>query len=204
MFPISIRFAATIVLAAALFGWTGCRTSSPEDRSSERDRAAEESPSKQGSSEQKPSLDELAETLPNGANPFDGVLTSGQPEAEDLTRMPGRVRTVLNLRPHDESGARNEKDELGEMGIDYAHLPIGGADDLTRRNVDRFAELLEKADRPILVHCSSSNRVGAFFALRAFWHEEASRKEALELGRRAGLRALEDAVRERMASKGDE
>lgn len=193
------RIAATFVLAAALVALGACTTSSPGDRSSEP--ASEKQGAKEPSSVEQQSLEELASTLPNGANPLEGIVTSAQPAPADLERASDRIRTVLNLRPHDEEGARDEKAELQEFGIGYVHLPIGGADDLSRENVERFDEILERAERPLLVHCSSSNRVGALFALRAYWLREASQEEALATGRKAGLSALEDAVRQKMSAE---
>jgi len=47
---------------------------------------------------------------------------------------------------------------------------------------------------PVLVHCMSGNRVGALFALRAFWLQGMSAVEALAVGRRYGLTKLEPLV----------
>jgi hypothetical protein len=43
--------------------------------------------------------------------------------------------------------------------------------------------------------------VGALLALKAFQLDGASAEEALDLGRRAGLKGLEPAVRERLQPK---
>jgi hypothetical protein len=51
-----------------------------------------------------------------------------------------------------------------------------------------------------LVHCASSNRVGAMIALRAALVDGASADAALAEGRRWGLKSLEPQVRERLAA----
>ena len=78
-------------------------------------------------------------------------------------------------------------------------LPITGAVDLTVENARRFADALGGADGgSTLASCSSSNRVGAMLAMKAFHVDGRSADEALALGRAGGLRALEAATRERL------
>src|SRR3546814_1034559 len=69
--------------------------------------------------------------------------------------------------------------------------------DLTRENVLAFDALLRDAERPVLVHCASGNRVGAMAALRAAWVEGRSAEEAIAMGRDWGLKGLEEEVRRR-------
>jgi hypothetical protein len=52
-----------------------------------------------------------------------------------------------------------------------------------------------------LVHCGSSNRVGALLALRAAWLKGATLEAALAAGRSAGLTGLESAVRSAIANR---
>jgi uncharacterized protein (TIGR01244 family) len=143
---------------------------------------------------------ELVADLPNGAQPFEGIVTSGQPTPEQFDRLDDAgIQTVVNLRPHSEKGARNDRRRAEQMGLQYINIPIAGAEDLNRENVERFHDALQDHPALFLVHCSSSNRVGAIFALRAFWLQEKSAEESLEIGRRAGLSSLEEAVRDRMS-----
>ena len=50
----------------------------------------------------------------------------------------------------------------------------------------------------MLLHCASGNRVGALLALMAYHEEGVSRRQALDVGRAAGLGALESEVDQRL------
>lgn len=109
------------------------------------------------------------------------------------------VQEVINLRAPEETPGFDEAAAMREAGIAYRNLPIRGAADLTRANVARFDQLLEQAgDRLTLVHCASSNRVGAMIALRAALVDGATTAEAIAEGRRWGLKGLEPAVHARL------
>lgn len=139
-------------------------------------------------------------SIPDARKPYPGVLVAGQPTEAQLTEASEKgYGTVINLRPDDEPGAlSNEADLVQRLGMRMVEIPIAGAKDLTAENVKLFAAALEDAakdGRPVLVHCSSGNRVGALFALKAYQLEGKSDQEALEEGRRAGLTRLEPAVK---------
>ncbi len=136
--------------------------------------------------------------LPNGAEPFPGLVTGGQPTLEQLDAASALgIKTVINLRTPGESAIGQT--EVEARGMTYVAVPIG-SDGLTRENSAAFAAAIEAAERPAIVHCGSGNRVGALFALRAFYEDGAQPDAALELGRTAGLTRLEGAVREHLAS----
>jgi protein tyrosine phosphatase (PTP) superfamily phosphohydrolase (DUF442 family) len=88
----------------------------------------------------------------------------------------------------------------------YVELPIAGASDLTRENVERLDRALRDAlpAGPVLLHCASGNRVGALLALRETWLRGAEPEAALALGRAAGLAGLEAKTRELMTAAKDE
>lgn len=139
--------------------------------------------------------------LPNLSRPYEGVVTAAQPTERQFENLSeAGVETVINLRTAEEMEELgwNEEARAEELGVEYVNIPIAGPDDLTRDNVERFDEAVEEAEEDVLVHCSTSNRVGALFALRAHWIEGKDAEEALEIGKKAGLGELEDAVRERI------
>jgi uncharacterized protein (TIGR01244 family) len=91
-----------------------------------------------------------------------GVFLASQPQAADLEQAKkGGVRTVINLRHADENTDFDEAAKVAELGLNYISLPWNGPDELTDEIFDRSRELLNTAERPILLHCSSANRVGA-------------------------------------------
>lgn len=92
------------------------------------------------------------------------VWFAGQPAAEDfaLAQTQG-VKTVVNLRRANEQADFDEAAHASALGLAYVSLPIGGPSDLTDEVFQRARELLRSAQRPLLVHCASANRVGAVY-----------------------------------------
>ena len=122
---------------------------------------------------------------------------SGQPTPADLARLAREgVRTVINLRAPAEPAEYDEAAEAAQLGLQYVALPIAGAADLDRERVRKFGLLLDAARREggVLIHCASSNRVGAMVALDEALNRGASLQAALTHGRAAGLASLQPAV----------
>lgn len=138
--------------------------------------------------------------LPNVAFPAPHRVASGRLQAADVAALKkAGIRDVIDLSVDSETPDFDEAAAVRAAGIRYHNLPIHGAKDLTRANVARFNQLLADAgDEPTLVHCASSNRVGAMAALRAVLVGGRSTEAALAEGRRWGLKSLEPAVRERL------
>jgi uncharacterized protein (TIGR01244 family) len=105
--------------------------------------------------------------LLNGSSPEPGLLAAGQPTAEDLAEVAAAgYKTVLDLRAPAEDRGFDEPALVRELGLAYVNLPFVSAE-LDLATLERFRELLLTAERPVLVHCGTSNRVGA--ALFAHW-----------------------------------
>lgn len=137
------------------------------------------------------------------ASPLPGIWVGGRLNPEDVARLEhAGVRQVLDLTRDSETPGFDEAAAVEEAGLAYANLAIGGAADLTRANVLAFDRLVSSAERPLLVHCASGNRVGAMAALRAAWLQGKSEDEAVEIGRAWGLKGLEGEVRQRIAAPG--
>ena len=135
--------------------------------------------------------------LTHRAEPAMGVVTSGRITAADIAPLKAAgIREVIDLTQDTETPDFDEAASVRGAGLRYVNLPIAGAKDLTPANVRTFDQLLSRSPRPVLVHCSSSNRVGAMAALRAAWIKGATPEAAIAEGRRWGLKALEPAVRE--------
>jgi len=142
--------------------------------------------------------------LPNSANPAPNLATAGAVQAKDIAVIAGAgVRHVIDLRVDSETPDFDEAAAVRNAGMLYHNLPIRGAEDLTPDNAARFDRLIiEAGDAPTLIHCTSSNRVGALAALRAAWIHGQPVEAALAEGRRWGLKGLESAVRERLTASG--
>jgi uncharacterized protein (TIGR01244 family) len=133
-----------------------------------------------------------------------GVWTSGQPDAAQLraARAAG-LKTVVSLCPAGECGW-DERATAESLGLRFASLPVGAACDLSEEASRSLHDLLESCEKPVLVHCGSSNRVGALFALKEFFVHGRAVDEALSYGRAAGLTGLETAVRSILTQTGDQ
>ena len=132
----------------------------------------------------------------NLSTPFDKIMCSGQPTEEQFDSLKAAgVSRVVNLRMKDENGTGWEEQHAKDSGIEFVRLEINGKDGLTRENVDSFAKLLaESTNGSTLVSCGSSNRVGAMFALKAYWVDKLPKEEALAIGTKAGMKSLQPAV----------
>lgn len=135
--------------------------------------------------------------IPNATTPAPNLVTAGRPRPEHLQRArDAGFGTVVNLCPHAEPVDYDEPALVAALGLRYVNIPVANAADLTEDNARRLdAALREAADAPTLVHCASSNRVGALFALREKYLHGADVETALAAGRAAGLKAMEPVVR---------
>jgi len=173
--------------------------------------AGEEPASDSGAASSTPSMSAAAPTLAavqetglrNAALPASNLATGGQPSPEQVEAlMDVGFERFISLRPAGEDGAGWEEDAL--PGASFARLPISGAGDLTRENVERFAELMEEHGAAnSVVYCASGNRVGALMALKAAWIDGVAPSDALALGTAAGMTRLQPAVEALLAGSND-
>lgn len=137
--------------------------------------------------------------LANVHAPAAGLLTAGHIKPDDIPHLArSGLRHVIDLTLDSETPGFDEAAAVQAAGIRYDSLPIRGAEDLTPENVQTFDRLVSGSERPLLVHCASSNRVGALAALRAAWVSGKSTEEAIEEGRHWGLTSLEPTVRTKL------
>ncbi len=140
-----------------------------------------------------PMVEGLMALVPN-MRVFDGVLTGGRLSEKAVAELVrAGVKTVIDLQTAGEHKF-DEKKAVEAAGIAYVHLPVRGAKALGPDLARAFDEALRKADKPVLVHCASGNRVGALFALRAFYIEHKSVEDAIAEGVQHGLTHLKKRV----------
>ena len=138
-------------------------------------------------------LDDVVER--GTVSPVDGISTAGQPDeaAFSVFADSGYV-TVIDMRTAREDQGLDAPQVVADLGMEYIAFPIGRGD----VNLDRAGEfdaLLEQVKGPVLLYCGSANRVGAMLALREF-RASGDAEKALQIGKEAGLKSLEGAVRE--------
>lgn len=127
------------------------------------------------------------------------LITGSQPSQADLEKLKAAgVTTVINLRAASESAGFDEAAASAALGLRYVNIPIAGAGDITAENAAKLDAALRDAGGKTLLHCASSNRVGALLALRAASAGQ-STEEAVAFGKSAGMTSLEQAVRTQLA-----
>ena len=143
----------------------------------------------------------LQQVLATGeVSPVKGITPAGQPDAATLKVFAENgYAAVIDLRTVGEDRGLDEPAVVAGLGMKYVAMPIG-RQGITFENAEALDKLLAEFDEPVLLHCGSSNRVGALLALRAA-RNGASDAEALEIGRRAGLSSLESSVRQALGEK---
>ncbi len=132
------------------------------------------------------------------------IYFAGQPTEAALTDAAEKagIRTVVNLRSAREMDTRVEFDEealVKKLGMRYVHIPITPAT-LSVTQADQLHYVLGKTTEPVLIHCGSSNRVGALWAIYLNRHREIDIDEAISLGEKAGMKneVLVEAVRRKL------
>jgi uncharacterized protein (TIGR01244 family) len=137
-----------------------------------------------------------AAQIPNYRVVRPGLAAAGQPTPQALANLKAMgFSTVVNLRTEKE-GTKDEEAAVKAAGLKYVSVPVT-AETLSASDVDAVAAVLaDPASGPVLLHCHSSNRVGAMWALLQV-REGKSLEEAEAAGRAVGLTspALVDAVR---------
>ena len=132
--------------------------------------------------------------VPNRAEPIAGITSAGQPSAEALAALAEQgYTTVIDLRSADEDRGFDEAATVEGLGMKYISLPVAGGSGVSYENAEALDRILAEVDGKVLLHCASSNRVGALLSLRAVLNGE-DKEEALTLGTSAGLTGLRPLV----------
>jgi protein tyrosine phosphatase (PTP) superfamily phosphohydrolase (DUF442 family) len=133
----------------------------------------------------------------NGACPYEGVATGGQPsEAHLVSLAKAGYTTVLDLRMPDEPRGMDEPAVARRAGLAYESLPFvaGTLDDAV---FTRFRTIMRTRGKGVFVHCASANRVNAvlvpWLVLDRGWTPE----RAFAVARANGLRSPEMEARAR-------
>lgn len=122
-------------------------------------------------------------------------LIGGQPTEHDLVILSkSGIKTVINLRGIGEFTDFDEKAKVEALGMNYIAIPIAGATGINQENLIQFTDAISKPEQAF-IHCASGNRVGAMFALDAYFNHDSSIEEAITIGKKSGLTRLEDKVR---------
>ena len=113
---------------------------------------------------------------------------SGQPDADDLkAASEAGVELVITLRAPAEFDW-DERAEVQALGMEYRSVPISGEEPFSAETFTRVDRVLDEfPGKKVLVHCASSNRVGAWFATHLVRERGMSIEDALAVGSAAGM-----------------
>lgn len=121
------------------------------------------------------------------------VLLAGQPTVEAFGELRDRgVNLVIDLRQPGEARGFDQAELMKTLGLRYELLPIGGSHPLTDATFDRVRFLLREHDPAqgeVLLHCASSNRVGAVWATARVLDQGVRPEVAFQEAEKAGLRS---------------
>jgi uncharacterized protein (TIGR01244 family) len=128
--------------------------------------------------------------IPNYQVVRPGLATAAQPSAETLGRLKAMgFRTIVNLRPRTEDPiVEREAAIVAEQGLRYVSVPVT-PQTFSAADVAAVRRVLEDAEAgPVLLHCSSANRVGAVWAAIEV-ERGTSLADAEAEGRKLGLKS---------------
>ncbi|HEY7322547.1 MAG TPA: protein tyrosine phosphatase family protein [Candidatus Binatia bacterium] len=116
--------------------------------------------------------------------------TSGQPSAQAFAKVAASgFHSVLSLRSSGEGiDLARERSLVEKTGMRYFNIPVVSSAPRPEQ-ADEFIRLVgDKSNHPMLINCSTANRVGAFMmiyrVLNQGWSEEKALSEALKIGLR--------------------
>lgn len=125
--------------------------------------------------------------IANATFPVSGVMASGQPTGEQLQLLAeDGYHTIIDLRPAEEPHGFDEPAAAQENGLAYINVPVTPAT-LDQATIDRFLDAMRGARKPVIVHCSTANRVGALFYAWLTLEQKESPAKALEQAKSIGL-----------------
>ena len=118
-----------------------------------------------------------------------GFATGGQPSDTAFGKLAAKgFRSVLNLRTSNEGIDFNREREMVEKaGMRYVNIPVVSSAPKPEQAEEFLKAVTEKANQPMLIHCGSANRVGAFWMIHRVIDQGWSEEKALEEATRIGL-----------------
>lgn len=130
------------------------------------------------------------------------TVSRTQPTEEDLQEIKQQgFQSVVNLRTAGEDdlpfSPQEEGEIVKELGMQYLHLPVS-RENLDSEKVDRFRQETAELPQPILVHCHTGRRSGAFVMMDVASREgmsgEKTVQKAQDMGFKCDVPHLEEFV----------
>lgn len=116
------------------------------------------------------------------------VATGGQPADTAFAKLAASgYRAVLSLRTASEGvDLKHEQEAVEKAGMRYVSVPVVSAAPKPEQVAEFINAVKDKENQPMLIHCGSANRVGAFWMIYRVveqgWSEEKALEEAIKIG----------------------
>jgi len=131
---------------------------------------------------------ELKEDVPHVLCVDEKVATGGQPTDAAYAKLAANgYRAVLNLRTASEGvDLKHEQEVVEKAGLRYVNIPVVSSSPKPEQ-AEEFIKAVKNSDnQPMLIHCGSANRVGAFLMIYRVvelgWPEDKALEEATRVG----------------------
>jgi len=129
--------------------------------------------------------------IANATFPERGVMAAGQPTGEQIQLLAeDGYKTLIDLRAPEEPHGFDEPEAARENGLTYVNIPVNPAT-LDQATLDRFLKAMERAERPLLLHCGTSNRAAGLLYAWLVLERGVAPQDALKRAKAAGLRQPE-------------
>ena len=132
--------------------------------------------------------------IPNLQQPQVFVYTSGQPSEEGFRKLSAMgIKTVINVLPENQC-VPNESEIVTANNMTYRSVPFH-LSGFKKETIEHFAEVLKKAEKPVLIHCATGNHVGGLWFAYRVLEQDIPFEQAISEGRKIGMRPeLENAL----------
>lgn len=121
----------------------------------------------------------------------DHIWVASQPDRKALQlAQEAGVGAVINLRQENEMDW-DEASAVIELGMDYHAVPVNGrAGRLEPADMRKIHAIVQaQRGKPVMVHCASGNRVGAWLSTYLMDIQGIELEPALAIGKAAGIRS---------------
>lgn len=128
---------------------------------------------------------------------YDGFIVGGVPSREQIdAALVADIDSAMSLMASGEGQGDVIAGYATSKGFRYLHFAIDGIEALNEATAWEFAATLSMVDKPAIIHSQEGRRVGAIFALMAFFVDELPAEEAYKIGVAAGMGDYSVHVRE--------
>lgn len=96
-------------------------------------------------------------------------------------------QSVLNLRsPQEEGFLADEEQQAKAAGLEYVNIPVQ-PNNISEELADQVLQQIDQLPKPLLAHCRSGLRAGAFSLMYFATQENISAEQAMEKGKQMGF-----------------